>query len=188
MTTKVWLQAAVGVRNESDFETLFLSHYQDIYRHLFRILGSRQLAEDVAQEVFLRLYDQEFAATRDHNVRAWLYRVATNLAYNALRGERRRAERQVAAARERELQGHVGHDPAEAVGRSGERAVVRHTLAELSEREAQLLLLRHAGLSYRELADVIGVAPGSVGTLLARAKVAFERKYRALQRGEGHEV
>jgi RNA polymerase sigma-70 factor (ECF subfamily) len=190
MTTKAWLQTAVDLRNESDFEALFLSHYQDIYRHLFRILGSRQLAEDVAQETFLRLYDHEFAANRDHNhnIRAWLYRVATNLAYNALRSERRRAERQAAAARERELQGRVSHDPAETAGRSAERAQVRDVLAELSEREAELLLLRHAGLSYRELADVVGVAPGSVGTLLARAKAAFESKYRALQRGEGHEV
>lgn len=188
MTTKAWLQTAVDVGNESDFETLFLNHYQDIYRHLFRILGSRQLAEDVAQEVFLRLYDHEFAANRDHNIRAWLYRVATNLAYNALRSERRRAERQAAAARERESQGRVIRDPAESAGRSAERALVRHVLTELSEREAQLLLLRHAGLSYRELADVVGVAPGSVGTLLARAKAAFESKYRALQRGEGHEV
>jgi RNA polymerase sigma-70 factor (ECF subfamily) len=184
MTTEAWIQPAVDAPSETDFENLFLTYYQDIYRHLFRILGAREPAEDVAQEVFLRLYHHEFAACRDHNIRAWLYRVATNLAYNALRSERRRAERQAAAAQARDARGDSDQDPAEMAGRLAKRELVRQVLAELSEREAQLLLLRHAGLSYRELADVVGVAPGSIGTLLARARAAFESQYRALQRGE----
>jgi RNA polymerase sigma-70 factor (ECF subfamily) len=54
---------------------------------------------------------------------------------------------------------------------------VRRALLKLPQKQGQLLLLRHAGLSYKELAEALQVAPGSVGTLLARAEAAFERAY-----------
>ncbi|MFQ5343804.1 MAG: sigma factor-like helix-turn-helix DNA-binding protein, partial [Anaerolineae bacterium] len=72
--------------------------------------------------------------------------------------------------------------------RYDERQTVRQVLAGLPPRQAGLLLLRHAGLTYRELAEVLDVVPGSVGTLLARATAAFEQAYRAeavgLEQGE----
>jgi RNA polymerase sigma-70 factor (ECF subfamily) len=73
-------------------------------------------------------------------------------------------------------------DPEEAVLREEERDAVLRVLGCMRPREAQVLLLRYAGLSYREVAEVLGVAPGSVGTLLARAEAAFERAYRAAAR------
>ena len=59
------------------------------------------------------------------------------------------------------------------------RSRVREVLESLKPREAQLLLLRANGLAYRELAQTLGVEPGSVGTMLARAEAEFERKFRA---------
>jgi RNA polymerase sigma-70 factor (ECF subfamily) len=56
---------------------------------------------------------------------------------------------------------------------------VRRVLASLKPRDAQLLLLRSSGLAYRELAETLGIEPGSVGTLLARAEAEFERRFRA---------
>lgn len=164
----------LGSRDEAAFDALFLAHYDGVYRLLFRIVGSREEAEDLAQETFLRLYRQQFPDGCEHNVRAWLYRVATNLAYNALRGRQRRERRQEAAAQYAEAMGNPEPDPAEIAMRSDEREAVRRVLAGLPPRQAELLLLRHAGLSYRELAAALDVAPGSVGTLLARAEAAFE--------------
>jgi RNA polymerase sigma-70 factor (ECF subfamily) len=69
--------------------------------------------------------------------------------------------------------------------RDDERAAVRRALAALPERQAQLLLMRHAGLSYRELAEALGIAPGSVGTSLVRAEAAFEKVYQNLRGSEG---
>ena len=63
---------------------------------------------------------------------------------------------------------------------------VRAALAKLSPRSAQLLLMRQMGFSYRELADAVGVAPGSVGTLLSRAGKAFRKTYREVMREEEH--
>jgi RNA polymerase sigma-70 factor (ECF subfamily) len=161
------------------FEQVFLAQYQGIYRLLFRIVGSAGDAEDLAQETFLRLYRQPFEAGRQHNLPAWLYRVATNLAYNHLRSRQRSAHRDEALEHQSPAEERVAPDPAVLVQRSDEQGAVRAVLASLPERQAQLLLLRHAGFSYRELAEAVGVAAGSVGTLLARAEAAFEAAYRA---------
>lgn len=168
---------------DAEFERLFLAHFQEIYRHLYRMVSDAQHAEDLAQETFLRLHRQGFSPDGAHHVRAWLYRVATNLAYNALRGHTRRQRREAALGAE-----GVAADPAEMVERRVQQQAVREVLADLPERQAQLLLLRHAGLSYKELAAILDVAPNSVGTLLARAHKAFEAAYyRSLEASQGGE-
>jgi RNA polymerase sigma-70 factor (ECF subfamily) len=186
-----WPRIASESGEQASFERLFRAHYPAIYAHLCRIVGSRQEAEDLAQEAFLRLYRQRFAPEGEHNVRAWLYKVATNLAYNALRDERRRERRHQQAAGSPTAEEGDG-DPAEATLRQDEHAAVRGALAALPDRQAQLLLLRHAGLSYREISAALGVAAGSVGTLLARAQAAFERAYLRLapepRKEVGHEM
>jgi RNA polymerase sigma-70 factor (ECF subfamily) len=68
--------------------------------------------------------------------------------------------------------------------RREERVRVRAALARLPERSAKLLLLRHAGLSYAEIAAAVEVAPGSVGTLLARAERAFVAQYEQIETTE----
>jgi RNA polymerase sigma-70 factor (ECF subfamily) len=159
-----------------DFDAVFRQQYEGLFRFLFRQLGSRTEAEDVAQEAFLRLWRQPPGSVPAGQARAWLYRVALNVAVNLRRGEGRRSGREQAAGREEPLP--APEDPAAAAQRALEREEVRRTLSALPERQARLLLLRHAGLSYQELAEVVGVAPASVGTLLARAELAFESAHR----------
>ena len=171
----------------SDFDALFLAHYDGVYRLAYRLAGTREEAEDLAQEAFLRLHRTphlwQAAAnpTIEHNVRAWLYRVVTNLAYNALRGERRRRQREdrLAGPAVPPAEADVADAALSAVEQAQAAAQVSRALAALTERQVQLLLLRQAGLSYREVAAELGVAPGSVGTLLARAEAAFVAAYRA---------
>ncbi len=183
MTTDAWTRSAAQSRDEATFDALFLTHYQPIFRLLYRIAGTREEAEDLAQETFLRLHRSPELwkklqpEPREHNVRAWLYRVATNLAYNMLRSQQRRTRREDVLLGQTLSAGNGEPDPATAAEREDERAAVRRTLAALPERQAQLLLMRHAGLSYRELAEALGIAPGSVGTSLARAEAAFEKVY-----------
>ena len=191
MTTDAWTRSAAQSRDEATFDALFLTHYQPIFRLLYRIAGTREEAEDLAQETFLRLHrsPELWKGTREesggHNVRAWLYRVATNLAYNMLRSQQRRTRREDVVLGQTLSAGSSEPDPVEAAEREDERAAVRHALAALPERQAQLLLMRHAGLSYRELAEALGIAPGSVGTSLVRAEAAFEKVYQNLRGSEG---
>lgn len=202
MTSDAW------PRDEAEFEKLFLAHHDAVYRLAFRIVGTRAEAEDLTQEAFLRLHQQILAGKREnrmtmavespdgsragggHNLGAWLGRVVTRLALNALRTQERRERRHEAAIRQENLMGDSTADPAEAAVRSEERETVRRALAALPPRQSHLLLLRYTGSSYQELAGAIGVAPGSVGTLLARAEAAFAVAYRSAmetpRRGESH--
>jgi len=176
MLTDTLATTTMGAHAKADFDALFLVHYDGVYRLLYRIVGARDEAEDLAQETFVRLAHQRFRPGREHNLRGWLYAVASNLAFNALRSRGRRQRREETVFRLEDSGGEP--DPAVVALRDDERAAVRRTLAALPERQAQLLMLRHSGLSYREIAEALGMAPGSVGTTLARAEAAFEAAWR----------
>ncbi len=155
------------------FETLFFQHYTRVYAVLFRLVGDRHTAEDLSLETFLKLWQQP--PSRSDNLAGWLYRVATRLGYNALRAAKRRAHYESHAASD--LRSADSADPADEAERSDDRTRVRAVLSRMPEREAQLLILRHSGLAYKEIAAALGVSPNSVGTLLTRAEKEFERLY-----------
>lgn len=159
------------------FDQLFSQHWPRVCAVLFRLVGDRDEAEDLAIEVFWRLYRDPPSSTSDDHLAGWLYRVATNLGLNALRGRRRRVHYEERGAL-LHPNADAGPNPATEAERSIERAAVRQVLARMKPRSAQLLTLRHSGLSYAELARALDVAPSSVGTLLARAEQEFEALYR----------
>jgi RNA polymerase sigma-70 factor (ECF subfamily) len=163
--------------DEIAFETIFHTYYGRVFALAYRLLGSAPEAEDIAQEVFLRLYLRPLPGGRSHNLLAWLLKVATNLGYNAVRARRRREVKEDVSAAERLDSLGVADEilQADTAGR------VRQVLALLPERQMQILLLRHEGLSYAEVATALGIAPGSVGTLLARAERAFQQLYKGLE-------
>jgi RNA polymerase sigma-70 factor (ECF subfamily) len=162
------------------FEAIFHEHWTRVYALLFRLVGDRAEAEDLALEVFWRLYRRPPAREHGSNLSSWLYRVATNLGYNALRAFKRRQRYEEEAGR-LALEAAPAPDPGIAAERAQEREQVRHVLARMKPRSAQLLILRHSGLSYAELAAALGVSPASIGTMLARAEREFEAQYRALE-------
>lgn len=157
-----------------DFETAFTTHYGLVYGVLFRLVGDRAEAEDLALETFWRLWTR--VGRWPENLGGWLFRVATNLGYNALRAAKRRTHYETDAVQAEFDQTDVV-DPATEVEREQERQRVRAVLRQLPARDAQLLILRHSGLAYKDIAVALGIAPGSVGTLLARAEADFERVY-----------
>ena len=149
---------------------LFERHYPAVVRFLYRRLGDRDQAEELAQEAFTRLLDQ-----RLRRPTAWLYAVAANLARDAARGEAVRARRLRLLAGE--LADATAPSPEQALLREETSQGVRAALLSLSERDRLLLLLREEGLTYREIADVIGISPTLVGPLLTRAQRRFVRLY-----------
>lgn len=194
MIADTWRLTRARTDDEAGFDALFVAHYETVYRLLYRITGTREEAEDLAQETFLRLHRSRTLwaapAAEGQNLRGWLLRVATNLALNALRSRVRRRQREERIGHESALLASTAPDPADAAVRADERDRVRRVLARIPERQARLLLLRYAGLSYREVAQALNMAPGSVGATLARAEAAFQAAYqggaiRADVTGEG---
>lgn len=182
--TDARLLAGLRLGERDAFESLFARHWRTVYGILFRLVSSREEAEDLAQEVFVRLYRNPPDLREQPILTPWLYRVATNLGYNALRKGTRESQRQERAQRLAEVDEAAGLsaiDPEHASILGEERMAVRRALAGLSEREQACLVLRHSGLSYAEVAASLGVQANSVGTILARAEEHFRRVYEGLR-------
>ena len=161
-----------------DFEATFLELWPKIFSVLFRILGDRAEAEDLALETFWRLYQNP--PSKRENLNGWLYRVSVNLGFNALRSQNRRTHYEEQAG-SLALESVAAERPEDELERAERRREVQKTLAQMKPRSAQLLVLRYSGLSYTDLALALKVNPSSVGKMLARAVEEFEQKYRQLQ-------
>ena len=146
--------------------SFFDEWYPTLVRSLRRRLGDADLAEDIAQEAFVRLLDHQ-----PTNPRAWLFTVAVNLVSDHTRSAAGRARRLALVDRD----GARGDAPDAVLARADLVQEVHATLARLSERDRTLLLLHHGGYSYAEVAERIGVAPSSVGPLVTRAQRRFAR-------------
>lgn len=165
---QAWLRPQAG-RLEAQLTEVFDLLQAPLCGYLTKLLGSLAEAEDVAQEAFLRLYAQLRRGEAVPNARAWLFRVAHNLAID----RQRRAQRAEALTEDgwRRL-GEQLADPAplpeQTVLEQERLARMEAALARLSPQERHCLYLRLEGLRYREIAEVLGLALPTVTTFLAR--------------------
>lgn len=159
------------------FEAIFRQHYPRAVAVLARLTGDRAQAEEIAADVFCKISQRGPLGLSGGDPGPWIYRVATNAGLDALRSATRRRRREDEAGAET-LRVAESETALDDVLRRERCARVREILGDLKPRDAQLLLLRAEGLAYRELAEAVGVQPGSVGTLLARAEAEFERRFR----------
>jgi RNA polymerase sigma-70 factor (ECF subfamily) len=158
----------------ADLEQVFRTAYPRVVAVAARILGSRDEAEDVAQEAFLTFGRSSVPAGE---AIGWLSVAAAHTALNHLRTGRRRAFREQAASRGASGDdGAVCPDVADAVVTLDERRRVRAALARLPHKQAVALVLRHSGLSYAEVAAALELSPGSVGTTVRRAESALRKE------------
>ncbi|MFN2451215.1 MAG: RNA polymerase sigma factor [Candidatus Dormibacteria bacterium] len=175
----VW--AATGVvelpppaEADAGFDRLFRAEYGRCVGIAQRVLGDRARAEDVAQDVFLSFHRRKDAAAPW--AAGWLHAAAAHTALNVIRGEQRRTRRETAVAGAAVTGAEFGNDPA-AVVEAGERQrMVRAALRRLPQRSSTVLVLRHSGLSYAEVAAAVGCKPGDVGTMLRRGEAALRKE------------
>jgi len=166
------------------FESIFLEHWPRVYGLLRRLVGDDAEAEDLALDAFLRLYRRKPSGDGDLNVGGWLHRVATNLGLNAIRGWKRRQHYELESGK-MDLVDNQPATPDELYAGAEERQRVRAILVQMEPRQAQILILRHSGQKYQEIAASLDVSPASIGPLLARAESEFERRYRAVNEEKG---
>jgi RNA polymerase sigma factor (sigma-70 family) len=157
------------------FDEAFTLHHRAVFRTACALLRDSALAEDVTQEVFLRLY-RNFGSTPDGELlRPWLLRVTINLARNTIRGQNRAIVRETTYQKDSPGAGWIA--PEQDYERRMDLDQARRALDKIKEPMRSCLLLKQQGLSYREISETLSVRETSVGSLVARGRKEFARVY-----------
>ena len=156
-----------------DIEALFRGHYGRVACIIARVVGDRARSEDLAVEVFLKLWRNHKA--QSENVEGWLYRVAVRAGLDELRRQTRRGhyERMLAWVQPRP----PAATPEDLHSVSQKQTKVRSVLSVLEPRQAQFLVLRSQDFTYQEVASILNMNPASIGTLVSRAEKSFRKEY-----------
>jgi RNA polymerase sigma factor (sigma-70 family) len=161
---------------EREVTALFNAQFQRIFRVLHRFSGDADVASDLAQEAFVRLYRR---GEMPDAPSAWLVTVSLNL----MRSMRSRDARRLEILTSSGFEGEHVDDAAladHAMVRAETARSVRQTLDRMPPRQAQLLLLSVEGFSYREISAMLEMHEASVGVALGRAKKVFRDKHESL--------
>jgi len=169
-------QAAAAIARESiEFEEAFTLHHRTVFRAARSVVQDAGLAEDVAQEVFIRLYKHMDSIIDNEMLRPWLIRVALNVAKNTLRTKIRANTRDDNYVKETVESGAISVEDEfeEKVGISE----INRALGKVKEPLRSCLMLKQQGLSYKEIAQSLDLNETSIGTYVARARAEFSRFY-----------
>ena len=164
------LLALFRAGNDDAFGVIHDRYRQRLFAYARQMLspGSRQDAEDVMQDVFVRAYGALRADEREVNIRAWLYRVAHNRCIDHLRRPT------PPAAEIFEMSRKPLHDPIEEAQRREDLTRLVEDVGRLPEQQRSALLMREIdGMSYADLADALDVTVPAVKSLLVRARVGL---------------
>ena len=154
------------------FDEAFTLHHRAVFATARAVVRDSALAEEVTQEVFLKLYRNFDSAPGLDLLRPWLLRVALNEARNAIRGQSRAMARDTAYQKiNDQLVPQANYE------RRQELEAARRALDKIKDPMRSCLLLRHQGLSYREIAQTLSLKENYVGSLVARARKEFARTY-----------
>ena len=156
------------------FDEAFTLHHRAVFSTARAVLRDSALAEDVTQEVFLRLY-RNFDTRDTELLRPWLLRVTLNVARNTIRGQNRSVTRETAY--QKSADGSTAFQPHEDYESRLELQDVRRALDKIKEPMRSCLLLKQQGLSYREIAETLSLKETNVGSLVARGRKEFARTY-----------
>lgn len=167
---------------DAEFEAIFREHYPRLIRVVRRVLQRDSEAEEVCADVFLRLYKKGPSVAAGGLVGGWLYRTATRASIDSLRANQRRGVEEELDGNELVPVDDDGDSPLVDLLRREHIVEIRGVLAKLKLDKAQLLLLRHSGLSYLEIAQAMHMNFNSIGTKLARAEAEFSALYERQQR------
>ncbi len=163
------------------FEELVLRYQHRLVAVLQHLVGNRDWAEDLAQEVFLRIYRARKTYVPGAKFSTWMYTIANNVAANALRNRSRRREVSLetqqsglsgARPMERLLQASSGQMPARQLDKAETRQMVRMALEALNDRQRMAVLLsKFEEMSYADIAEAMELSPQAIKSLLSRARV-----------------
>ncbi|WP_297421969.1 sigma-70 family RNA polymerase sigma factor [Clostridium sp.] len=153
------------------FEEIYMKYYPIVSKQISYLLGNHMIAEDLAQEVFIKYYYLENQEIEF--LGAWFSKVATNIALNHMRGENRRMQREENVYKELEEIFIMEDD----FIRNEEIKRVRKALSILNENQKICLLLKFSGYSYDEIHQITNIPKNNIGQCIARGKEKFKEIY-----------
>ncbi len=186
------------VRDDSAtaFEELMLRYQNRLVAVLEHLIGARDQAEDLAQEVFLRVYRARKRYVPDAKFSTWLFTIANNVASNARRSRSRRREVNMPAT-DAGSTGAPGLDqlalaasglmPTRQLDKAEMRDIVRLAIESLNERQRMAVLLsKFENMSYTDIATAMELSPEAIKSLLSRARLNLKEVLQPyLDRGQG---
>ncbi len=182
------LMARIAEGDQEAFEILVNRHQTSILNLVYRFIGDRTQAKDLAQEVFLKVWQSAEAYEPKAKFTTWIYRIAANLCFNELKSARRRKWFSFNWSDEDDR-----HTPEETLADSGPSAEdvllerersrqISNALQNLPENQRMAVILRrYDDLSYQEIGLIIGCSVSAVESLLVRAKRTLQEKLRDFQ-------
>ncbi len=169
------LRAAAG--DEASFNALAEKYHRPMIRFLYRMAGNQAVAEELAQEVFLRVYRARTSYRAEARFTTWLYRIATNLAVNHARDTRYERNAQTiyldqpdeASGATPDLAGDLP-TAEEQLLREERMAAIRRHVMELPERQRMAVVMhKYQGMDYRQIGEVLKLGESATKSLLFRA-------------------
>lgn len=151
---------------------LIEQHKSAVFAYIRRLTADTGLAEDLTQETFLRVFEARTRLNQVTNQKAWMFRVATNTTFSALR--RRKLHVWLPWEAVDRIATH-NQDVSERVGL--EDAIERALVSLTPKYRAPLLLFSHYGFRVAEIAQILGISEGAVKTRIYRAKEMFQKAY-----------
>ena len=172
---EVMLRVKVG--DESAFEYLVQKYRRAMVNFMYRMSHNAAVSEDLAQEVFLRVYRSRSSYEASAKFTTWLYRVATNLAMNHARDTRQERPENMVSLDEPDTEAGTTMDVAdgsltaeEALVRRERLAAIRNKVQALPERQRMAVIMhKYQQMDYRQIADVLKLSESATKSLLFRA-------------------
>ena len=184
---KWMLQVAQGDR--AAFTRLFDRHQQRVVRFCHRFVGDAHRAEELAQDVFVKLYKSAGRYQQTARFQTFLFRVATNTCLNELRRPGRVVEKSEAAMGDDERPGAIeqasaGETPDQVLEAKDVEKALQRALSGMSDRErAAFTMCRFEGMAYRDIADALEATEAAVKSLIHRASLQVLKHLDALKAG-----
>ncbi|MBI4240074.1 MAG: sigma-70 family RNA polymerase sigma factor [Candidatus Rokubacteria bacterium] len=162
------LMQEVRAGSQAAFQALYDRHHRGVFNFLLRSLGDSQIAEDLLQETFLRVFTHREEYRPTAAFRTWLFTIARNLLVDQLR--QRSGSRELADGEPVELVEDPGATPLQQAEAQELGEWLQAAVLKLSPSQREVLLLsRFAGLSHEEIARITGISPVAVRVTLHRA-------------------